>query len=131
MVEASFFLPADLQPFRRTRFLYSTSIFENSYTRSTKTSFCALFITQYPPQDFPTRAFGNRVNNLNSTFQPLVPRLIFFNMLLNTPYKEPFAFFYCSRDFDYESFGRFSSSIVWYLNNGTIANSRVTKNAGF
>lgn len=98
---------------------------QSSFTLSASLS---LTVSQNPSQNLPARAFWNYIYKLNTSFEPLVMRLLLLKVVVNFFHQlgvileELASIMRCEH---HKSFWDLSSGLIWHWNDCCISNKRV------
>ena len=91
-----------------------------------------LLVSEHPPENLTRGTLGNNINKLNTARNPLVLRLVIFDVFLDLSRKHPVVLFDTYRGrLDNESLGDLSGPLVGYLDNSAVVYGRVGKEVGF
>lgn len=108
------------------------SLPQNLQLRPLRSPTLPLLIPQQPPQNLPTGTLRNNVNKFHTTLQPLMSRLMLFDMFLNlSRYNSVIVFQAHGGRFHYKGFGDFPRRVIRDGNYGAVGHGRVGEEVSF
>lgn len=91
-----------------------------------------LLVPQHPPQDFSTWRLRNHIDELHSTGQPLMPRLLLLDMSADLPHEHALIVFEADGvGLHDEGFGNFAGAVVLDRDDSTVGDGGVVEQASF